>query len=293
MKLVIVSGRSGSGKSVALRVLEDLGYYCVDNLPVPLINTLLEQLKDSNELVAISVDVRNIEEQGTVLKAQLELLSDSIELTSLFLNSSDQVLLKRYSETRRLHPLSKAALSLKDAIVQEGKLLEPIAQIVDHYIDTSALTIYDLSDTVREILLGSVAKELVINIQSFGFKHGMPSAADFMFDVRFLPNPHWEPELRPLTGLDKPVQTFLASSNLVNKLIIQIDNLFETWMPHLERNNRSYVTISIGCTGGQHRSVYIAEQLAKQLTANVKHKVNVSHRELDKLKVNYADEPTN
>ncbi|MCC4834050.1 RNase adapter RapZ [Shewanella sp. 10N.7] len=281
MKLVIVSGRSGSGKSVALRVLEDLGYYCVDNLPLPLIGSLLEQLKGNNDLVAISVDVRNIEEQGKVLEEQIALLSDSNDTTiiSLFLNSNDKVLLKRYSETRRLHPLSKNQISLQEAIQLEGRLLEPIAKMVDHYIDTSQLTIYDLSDQVRQILMGSIDKELVIHFESFGFKHGMPTEADFMFDVRFLPNPHWETELRPLTGLDLPVQEFLGRQPLVNKFIWQIENLFETWMPHLERNNRSYLTIAIGCTGGQHRSVYIADQLTKRFS-NTKHQVSARHREL-------------
>jgi RNase adapter protein RapZ len=283
MKLVIVSGRSGSGKSVALRVLEDLGYYCVDNLPLALIGSLLAQLKSSNDLVAISVDVRNIAEQGKVLEQQLALLPPETEISSFFLNSSDKVLLKRFSETRRLHPLSRSQMSLQEAIKLEGRLLEPIAKMVDHHIDTSLLNVYELSDQVRQILLGSVDKELVINIESFGFKHGMPTEADFMFDVRFLPNPHWETELRPLTGLDIPVQEFLARQPLVHKLIWQIENLFETWMPHLERNNRSYLTIAIGCTGGQHRSVYIADQLAKRF-ANGKHVVNARHRELGNLK---------
>ncbi|MBR9727619.1 RNase adapter RapZ [Shewanella intestini] len=282
MKLVIVSGRSGSGKSVALRVLEDLGYYCVDNLPIPLINTLLEQLKGTHEFIAISVDVRNIEEQSKELKAQLEQAASVIEIVSFYLNADDQVILKRYSETRRLHPLSKNQLSLQEAIIEEGKLLEPVSKIVDHYIDTSELNIYQLSDKVREILLGSVDKELVINIESFGFKHGMPKEADFMFDVRFLPNPHWEPALRPLTGLDMPVQEFLGRQAQVNKFIWQIENFFDTWMPHLERNNRSYVTIAIGCTGGQHRSVYIAEQIAKRLKTHLKHRINAQHRELNK-----------
>ncbi|MCU7994043.1 RNase adapter RapZ [Shewanella glacialipiscicola] len=283
MKLVIVSGRSGSGKSVALRVLEDLGYYCVDNLPLPLIGALLDQLKGSNDLVAISVDVRNLPEQDKILTKQLESLPPGTELTSFFLNSSDKVLLKRYSETRRLHPLSKSQVSLQEAIKQEGKLLEPMSQLVDHYIDTSNLNIYDLSDQVRQILLGSVDKELVINFESFGFKHGMPTEADFMFDVRFLPNPHWELALRPLTGLDEPVAEFLSRQPLVNKLIWQIENLLETWLPHLERNNRSYLTVAIGCTGGQHRSVYVAEQLAKRFS-NSKHQVYARHRELNNAK---------
>ncbi|QYJ89494.1 RNase adapter RapZ [Shewanella halotolerans] len=279
MKLVLVSGRSGSGKSVALRVLEDLGYYCVDNLPLQMMESLLEQLKGRSELVAISVDVRNMPSEEIQLEKQLAKLPKDTEILSFFLNSSDNVLLKRYSETRRLHPLSRSKVSLKEAIQLEGKLLDPIAKLVDHYIDTSNLNIYELSDKVREILLGTVDKELVINFESFGFKYGMPTEADFMFDVRFLPNPHWEPELRPLTGLDEPVQQFLSQQPLVNKFIWQIENLLETWLPHLERNNRSYLTIAIGCTGGQHRSVYVTDQLAKLFNKG-KHKVQARHREL-------------
>ncbi|WP_076415895.1 RNase adapter RapZ [Shewanella sp. UCD-KL12] len=279
MKLVMVSGRSGSGKSVVLRVLEDLGYYCVDNLPLPMMDTLLEQLKGSTEQVAISVDVRNMPEQDKELEKQLANLPEGTELLSFFLNSSDEVLLKRYSETRRLHPLSRTKSSLKEAVEHERLLLEPVSKLVDHYIDTSELNIYDLSNQIREILLGSVDKELVINFESFGFKYGMPAEADFMFDVRFLPNPHWEPELRPMTGLDEPVQLFLSQQPMVNKFIWQIENLLETWLPHLERNNRSYLTIAIGCTGGQHRSVYVTDQLAK-LFSNSKHKVLARHREM-------------
>lgn len=279
MKLVLVSGRSGSGKSVLLRMLEDLGYYCVDNLPLPMMGTLLEQLTGNSELVAISVDIRNMPAKDTELEKHLTNLPEGVELLSFFLNSSDEVLLKRYNETRRLHPLSHSNISLKEAIQLEGRQLEPLAKIVDHYIDTSNLNIYDLNDQVREILLGNVDKELMIKFESFGFKHGMPTEADFMFDVRFLPNPHWEPELRPMTGLDKPVQDFLNQRPLVNKFIWQIENLLRTWLPDLERNNRSYLTIAIGCTGGQHRSVYVTERLAEHFKDG-RHKVTTSHREL-------------
>lgn len=279
MKLVIVSGRSGSGKSVALRVLEDLGYYCVDNLPLILINDLLQQLQNSNDKIAISVDVRNLPEQEKQLEQELTKLANTIDVQSFFLSSNDEVLLKRYSETRRLHPLSQSHTSLNDAIQMEGQMLLPLSKMMDHFIDTSQLNIYDLSDKIRQILLGKITKELVITFESFGFKYGMPSNADFMFDVRFLPNPHWEPNLRPLTGLDKPVQDFLVNQPMVNKFIWQIDNLFQTWLPELERNNRSYLTIAIGCTGGQHRSVYIAEQLAMRFRQGV-HSVKALHREL-------------
>lgn len=280
MKLVIVSGRSGSGKSVALRVLEDLGYYCVDNLPLPLIGSLLQQLKAHNQNVAISVDVRNLPEQNKLLKQQLSSLPADTIVTSFFLYSSDEVLLKRYSETRRLHPLSKNQVSLKEAIKLEGALLEPLSKSMDHFIDTSQLNVYQLSDQVRHILLGRMETNLVITFESFGFKYGMPNEADFMFDVRFLPNPHWEQELRPLTGLDKPVQEFLGRQVPVNQFIWQVENLLQTWLPQLERNNRSYLTIAIGCTGGQHRSVYIAEQLASNFNHGI-HSVEVRHRELE------------
>lgn len=279
MKLVIVSGRSGSGKSVALRVLEDLGYYCVDNLPVKLIVSLMDQLRDSREKIAISIDVRNLPQQKKVLEQELKSLSQDTDIQSFFLSSNDQVLLKRYSETRRMHPLSKGKTSLTEAIKLEGEMLQPLAKSMDHFIDTSELNIYDLSDKLREILLGKVEKELVITFESFGFKHGMPSEADFVFDVRFLPNPHWEPELRPFTGLDQPVQEFLGHQPTVNKFICQIENLLQTWLPLLERNNRSYLTIAIGCTGGQHRSVYIADQLAKYFSMGP-HQVQSRHREL-------------
>ena len=279
MNLVIVSGRSGSGKSVALRVLEDLGYYCVDNLPIKLIGSLLEQLRDTRDQVAISVDVRNLPEQEKVLEQELSKLSGKADIQSFFFSSSDEVLLKRYSETRRLHPLSKGQNSLSEAIQLEGQMLQPLSKMMDHFIDTSQLNIYELSDQVRQILLGRVEKDLVITFESFGFKHGMPVEADFMFDVRFLPNPHWEPELRPLTGLDQPVQDFLANQPTVNKFIWQIENLLHTWLPQLERNNRSYLTIAIGCTGGQHRSVYVAEQLAKRFNKGI-HPIQARHREL-------------
>ncbi|GIU41183.1 nucleotide-binding protein [Shewanella sairae] len=279
MKLVLVSGRSGSGKSVLLRMLEDLGYYCVDNLPLPMMGTLLNELSGNTKLVAISVDIRNLPENKDELVKHLTFLPEGVELLSFFLNSSDEVLLKRYNETRRLHPLSHDNVSLKEAIELESRLLEPLANIVDHYIDTSSLNIYDLNDQVREILIGNVDKQLMINFESFGFKHGMPTEADFMFDVRFLPNPHWEPDLRPMTGLDKPVQDFLNERPRVNQFIQQIEDLLESWLPDLERNNRSYLTIAIGCTGGQHRSVYITERLAAHFKDG-KHKVQARHREL-------------
>ncbi|GLP95834.1 RNase adapter RapZ [Paraferrimonas sedimenticola] len=279
MKLVIVSGRSGSGKSHALKVLEDLGYYCVDNLPLPLMPALLTELEGRCQSVAISIDVRNISISPEQLEHQLTNLPEHMDVTRFYLYSEDEVLLKRYSETRRLHPLNQYQGSLLQAIAQEKQLLAPLANIADHYIDTSKLTIYELADTIRESLFGAVPKELKLTFLSFGFKHGMPREADYVFDVRFLPNPHWEPELRPHTGLEKPVIDYLDKQESVQKLMDQVGEFINTWLPSLEQNNRSYVTFAFGCTGGKHRSVYLADQLAKRF-AECPHKVDVRHREL-------------
>ncbi|GLS83405.1 RNase adapter RapZ [Paraferrimonas haliotis] len=280
MKLVIVSGRSGSGKSYALKVLEDLGYYCVDNLPLSLMPALLEELDGRCDSVAISIDVRNLSINSDQLEYRLNTLKQQYDVTSFYLHSEDEVLLKRYSETRRLHPLNKYQSSLMKAIKDEKSLLAPLANIADHYVDTSNLTIYDLSDTIRENLFGAVPKELVLTFLSFGFKHGLPREADYVIDVRFLPNPHWLPELRPHTGLEQPVIDYLDEQQTVQKLYQQMQEFIQTWLPQLEQNNRSYVTFAFGCTGGKHRSVYLAEKVASFFQAG-NHKVEVRHRELE------------
>lgn len=278
MNIIIVSGRSGSGKSVALRVLEDLGYYCVDNLPVSLLPQLVTTLRTSVATVAVSLDVRNLPADAQQTADIIEGLRAEQQVTLLFLDTAPDILLRRYSETRRLHPLSHKEMPLTDAIAQEQALLSPIADHADLYIDTSNLTVHELSELVRQRIMGKRENNLVLVFESFGFKYGTPRDADYVFDVRFLPNPHWEPELRPLTGLDQPVIDFLAHQLLVNKFIWQIENLLKTWLPHLERNNRSYVTVAIGCTGGQHRSVYIAETLARHF--GQERQVQIRHREL-------------
>ncbi len=280
MKLTIVSGRSGSGKTVALRVLEDLGYYCVDNLPLPLLPALIASLKESYEAVAVSIDVRNLPLDPNELHSTIQELAQQVELTTLFLDASSAILVRRYSETRRLHPLAKMKLSLSQAIDQEKALLEPISESADLRIDTSDMSIHDLSELVKQRVLGQKNHELVLVIESFGFKNGLPKDADYVFDARFLPNPHWVPELKPQTGLDAEVQHYLSEQPLVMKFIWQLENLIGTWLPHLERNNRSYVTIAIGCTGGQHRSVYIAEKLAEYFRSE--HQVQIRHRTLEK-----------
>ena len=283
MKLIVVSGRSGSGKTIALRVLEDLGYYCVDNLPVTLLPQLVNETRGRHDQLAVSIDVRNMPEQsGDIenLLGQIRQASD-IEYSSIFTDADNATLIRRYGESRRLHPLSRKHLSLDQAILQETHLLAPLSSTADLRIDTSTLSIHDLSEQICERILGHKEKELVLVFESFGFKHGTPKDADFVFDARFLPNPHWVPELRPLTGLDGPVRDYLQAQPDVMLYSQQIDTLLSNWLPHLERNNRSYVTVAIGCTGGQHRSVFITEQLAASFRARNK-TVQVRHRTLEK-----------
>jgi UPF0042 nucleotide-binding protein len=200
-------------------------------------------------------------------------------MTIVYIDASDDMLVKRFSETRRLHPLTKQNMSLVDAIKSESNLLAPIAERADLHIDTDAMSVHQLAELIRERILGKKSSRLVLVFESFGFKHGIPKDADYVFDARFLPNPHWEPDLKHLTGLDAPVEIFLGSQPLVTKFIWQIQNLITTWLPHLERNNRSYVTVAIGCTGGQHRSVFIAQSLAKTFS-DIHPDVQLRHREL-------------
>lgn len=281
MHIFIVSGRSGSGKTVVLRVLEDLGYYCVDNLPVNLLPALSHSLATNYPQVAVSIDVRNIPSSEQELLDNLDFLPKGVKTTVLYIDAKDEVLIRRYSETRRLHPLSKGENSLPDAIEEERKLLDTLATRADLYIDTSELNVHQLTEMIREKILGKSDKELVITFESFGFKYGVPNDIDFVFDARFLPNPHWEPDLRALTGLDLPVKEFFSAQPIVNKFVFQVNNFMSTWLPHLERNNRSYLTIAIGCTGGKHRSVYIAETLSEQFRSRGKN-VKTRHREMSR-----------
>jgi len=279
MKLTIVSGRSGSGKTVALRVLEDLGYYCVDNIPVNLLPALTHTVINDYETVAVSLDVRNLPADPNDVSEILDYLPSAVELDILYLDADDNDLIKRFSETRRLHPLIKQNIALDQAISLEKKLLDPIASRAHQYINTSQLTPHQLADSVRERVLGKTSGSMVIVFESFGFKHGVPQDADYMFDARFLPNPFWEKDLKAHTGLDQPVKDFLASQPIVTKFIWQINSFMMTWLPHLERNNRSYITIAIGCTGGKHRSVYIAEILATHFRKE-RNDVQARHRDL-------------
>ncbi|MCC5855836.1 MAG: RNase adapter RapZ [Idiomarina sp.] len=280
MQLIIVSGRSGSGKTIALRVLEDLGFYCVDNLPLHLLPTLIHAVHSRYEAIAVSIDVRNVPESDAELSDALDFLPSKIKPEILFIDASDEVLLRRYGETRRLHPLSKQAEALPDAIALENKLLEPLVARAVWQIDSSTLSVHELSEMVRELVLGRKENSLILTFLSFGFKHGIPANADTVFDARILPNPHWEPNLKPLNGLDEPVILYLAKQPLVTKFVYQVETFVATWLPYFERNNRSYLTIAVGCTGGQHRSVYIAEELGKRFRATHPN-VKVKHRELE------------
>ncbi len=279
MKLIVVSGRSGSGKSVALRVLEDLGYYCVDNIPVNLLPALTHTVINDYENVAVSIDVRNLPENPQDVTEILDYLPSTVDLNILYLDADDSDLIKRFSETRRLHPLIKQSIALDQAIALEKRLLEPISTRNGLYINTSQLSPHQLSDLVRERVLGKKTGSMVVVFESFGFKHGVPQDADYVFDARFLPNPFWDKELKTQTGLDQPVQDFLSSQPIVTKFVWQINSFMMTWLPHLERNNRSYITIAIGCTGGKHRSVYIAELLANNLRKE-REDVQSRHRDI-------------
>ena len=281
MKLTIVSGRSGSGKSVALRILEDLGYYCVDNIPVNLLPALTHTVINDYETVAVSLDVRNLPDDPNDVSEILDYLPTTVELNILYLDADDSDLIKRFSETRRLHPLIKQNIALDQALSLEKKLLEPISSRAHLYINTSQLTPHQLADLIRERILGKKTGKMVVVFESFGFKHGVPQDADYVFDARFLPNPFWEKELKSYTGLDQPVRDFLGAQPIVTKFVWQINSFFMTWLPHLERNNRSYITIAIGCTGGKHRSVYIAELLANNLRKE-RTDVQSRHRDIDK-----------
>ena len=281
MELIIISGRSGSGKSVSLRVVEDLGYYCVDNIPVNLLPSLVRSVSDNYDKIAVSIDVRNIPKEQDEFNDILEYLPDFAKPTLFYLDSDDQTLIKRFSETRRLHPLSIDSLPLDLAIKKEKELLDVLVTRADFMLDTTDLSVHQLAESIREKILGKKDKQLIVTFESFGFKHGIPKEADYVFDARFLPNPHWEPELKPLTGLDQPVKDFLANHSIVQKFTWQIQTFVQTWLPHLERNNRSYLTIAIGCTGGQHRSVYLAQAIGESF-AMTHPNVKIRHREQEK-----------
>jgi UPF0042 nucleotide-binding protein len=277
-RILIVTGQSGSGKSSALQVLEDLGYYCIDNLPLALLPEIVEKLDQENNLeqLALGVDVRSTRQDMQEFDHVFSSLQKHGVVDVIYLTTRDQELIARFSASRRPHPLSSRFNSLNECIQQEKDLLLPIQFRATVHIDTTDKSVHDL----KHVLLSKLgqADQLIVILQSFGFKHGIPLDADYVFDVRHLPNPHWDLELRKFSGLDAPVQKFLESSAQTNEMFNDIYQFLEKWLPAFAEGHRHYMTVSIGCTGGQHRSVYIVDRLKRALEA--KWSVQVLHREM-------------
>lgn len=271
MRLAVVSGLSGSGKTVALRTLEDLGFYCIDNLPPSLLLALAEHALGAGEAryprLAVGIDARTASGETDELPHAFSHLAElGLPPFLLFLDARDEVLLKRFSETRRRHPLGSEGLSLSDAIARERMVLKPLRQIADAEIDTSELNVYQLRRRILEAL-GLTASGVSLLFESFAFKRGVPSEADFVFDARALPNPHWEPRLRPLSGRDAGVREYFHGRPEVAEFIDDVERFLKRWLPRFDPTERSYLTVAVGCTGGRHRSVYIAECLQERFRA--------------------------
>lgn len=285
MHLVIVSGRSGSGKSTALHVLEDEGYYCIDNLPASLLGALVTQIQGGDYPVlkglAVSIDARNTSRDLALFPAMLTQARAQMDCDVIYLDASKPTLVKRFSETRRKHHLSNNDTDLVEAIEAEKILLEPIADLASLTIDTSKLNLYQLRDVVRDRVAPREPIGLSLQFMSFGYKHGIPVDADLVFDVRNLPNPHWKPELRARTGREQPVIDFLDNETEVQAMFADIQDFLQKWLPSYQQNRR-YLTVAIGCTGGQHRSVYLCEKLHATFRkhyamAQVRHRELASH----------------
>jgi UPF0042 nucleotide-binding protein len=284
MRLVIISGLSGSGKSVALHVLEDLGFYCIDNIPVALLRSFVDEIlprKDAAfENVGVGLDARNRPADVAQIPSLVQKLrAEGLACEIIFLQAEDKVLLSRFTDTRRRHPLANEQTSLNEAIAKERDLLGPVINTAELIIDTTGMTVYELREQIRERIGERAPGALSILVESFGYKHGLPANADFVFDVRCLPNPYWEPTLRALSGKDQPVKAFLDAQPLVQQMIDEIVAFLERWIPRYQDFQRSYLTVAIGCTGGQHRSVYVAEAVAARL-ASLRGSVRTQHHEL-------------
>jgi len=270
LRLIIVSGLSGSGKSIALHVLEDLGYYCIDNIPVALLKSAVHEVHSGKgpaaELLAVGIDARNRPEDLEALPKLInELRAQGVRTDILFLHASDEILLKRYSESRRRHPLATHGAELRKAIESEREILANLTAAADLVIDTSRTSVYELADAIRERVDRRKSDSLSVLIESFGFKHRIPADADFVFDMRCLPNPYWSADLRGLTGLDDEVMQFLDAEDSFNDMYKDIVSFLNRWIPRFETAHRSYLTVALGCTGGQHRSVHMAEKIAAEL----------------------------
>ncbi|MGF1546566.1 MAG: RNase adapter RapZ [Thiotrichales bacterium] len=286
MKIYIVSGLSGSGKTITLNAMEDHGYYCIDNLPVGLLTLVVERLAAQAMLtgkpVALGIDARSgyteLKDFAQVI-GQLEAIGHDVKV--VYLQADEDELIRRYGETRRKHPLSLSGNPLVDAIRLERELLREVASDADLTIDTTHLNIHELTLLLRDRLFGDNGTvQLSLLLQSFGFKHGVPLDSDFVFDLRCLPNPHWEPKLRPHTGLEQPVQQFLEQHTSVGDMFDSLHRFLEDWIPQFAECNRSYMTVSIGCTGGRHRSVYMVDRLGQTLRDKYGSWIKTKHREL-------------
>ena len=290
MKLIIISGLSGSGKTVALHTLEDEDYYCVDNLPIGLLPQFVERILSRKvqlyDNIAVGIDARSdsadLRDFNTIFEwIQQRDTETKIEIEIIYLQAETDTLIKRFSDTRRRHPLTKKGLPLSDAIDVERSLLKDVATAANLYIDTTYTNIHELRSYVKERIVKRQQTKLSLLFHSFGFKNGAPADSDFVFDVRCLPNPHWEPNLRILTGQDPEVIAFLQDQEDVQQMLEHIKNYLEFVIPKFINQNRYYLTVSIGCTGGQHRSVYIAETLHDNFRNQLEN-VSIHHRELSK-----------
>lgn len=283
MKLLVVTGMSGSGKTIALHTLEDNGFYCTDNLPICLLESFVDHLiseRPGVDQVAVGMDVRAEQNNLNQLPRLIDKLrAQGVKCEVIFIEARHETLIKRFSETRRKHPLSNRTLSLDEAIEKERKLLAPLNDMADLRIDTSKTTLHELRELIRKRVSIKGSDQLSVLFQSFGYKHGVPHDADFVFDVRCLPNPHWKPDLRPLSGLSPKVADYLQQSRQTKRMLSDLIRFLEHWIPCFEKEGRSYLTIAVGCTGGQHRSVYLANELYNHFKAKGG-KVLSRHREL-------------
>jgi RNase adapter protein RapZ len=283
-RLIIVSGLSGAGKTVVLNTLEDLSFYTIDNLPTSLLNTLVKQFSEEDSSlasqIAIGVDARNSHDGfSSVSETILSLLEQHKAIELVFIEANDDVLTKRFSETRRKHPLSSDSISLTDAIKKERGIIGELAEATDLRIDTSHMQLHELRNIVRERIARRETASLSLQFMSFGYKNGIPKDADFVFDLRCLPNPYWKKDLRKYSGLEQPVIDFLSRQNNVTQMLDDLESFLDRWIPQFEADNRSYLSIAFGCTGGHHRSVFIAEQLADKFRARKK-QVIIRHRDI-------------
>ena len=284
-RLIVVSGMSGSGKSIALHTFEDLDFYCVDNLPAELLPDFVRGATGKSDLppkLAVGIDVRN---RNTDLSNLPQWLSQAgalgLDPKLVFFDASDDVLLKRYAETRRRHPLSYLGLTLHDAIAQERRLLKPLRAAAELVIDTSDLNVHQMRRRVIAELGLNAERPVSLLFESFAYRRGVPADADFVFDARCLPNPHWDARLRPLSGRDREVREYLDAQPEVGEYVAQVTTFLDTWMPRIQADTRSYITVAFGCTGGKHRSVYLAETLAAHARDKGWREVASYHRELE------------